>query len=60
MTGFLNFLLMNFRNCIIAGLILAAFMIIGFGVHSPHGFDRMPIPVGRRAIDDRVRVLRTL
>jgi acetyl esterase/lipase len=26
----------------------------------PHGFDRMPIPVGRRAIDDRVRVLRTL
>ena len=40
MTAFLNFLLLNFRNTIIAGLILAAIMIIGFGMHSPHGYDR--------------------
>jgi acetyl esterase/lipase len=26
----------------------------------PHGFDRMPIPVGERAIADRIRVLRRL
>lgn len=32
-------LLLNFRNTIIAGLVLAAIMIIGFGMHSPHGFD---------------------
>jgi uncharacterized membrane protein len=39
MTGFLNFLLLNFRNTIIAGLILALIMIVGFGVHSPNKFD---------------------
>jgi uncharacterized membrane protein len=39
MTGLLNFLLLNFRNTIIAGLILAVIMIIGFGVHSPNKFD---------------------
>ena len=32
-------ILLNFRNTMIAGLILALVMIIGFGMHSPHGFD---------------------
>ena len=32
-------LLLNFRNMMIASLILALIMIIGFGMHSPHGFD---------------------
>ena len=32
-------LLLNFRNTIIASLVLALVMIIGFGMHSPHGFD---------------------
>ena len=35
-----NFLLLNFRNCIIAGLILAAIMMFGFGMHNPNGFDQ--------------------
>jgi uncharacterized membrane protein len=35
-----NFLLLNFRNCIIAGLILAVIMMIGFGMHNPNGFDQ--------------------
>jgi uncharacterized membrane protein len=30
----------NFRNVIIAGVLLAILMIIGFGVWSPHNFDR--------------------
>ncbi len=34
-----NFLLLNFRNCIIAGLVLAAIMMFGFGMHNPNGFD---------------------
>ena len=41
MTGLLNFLLLNFRNCIIASLILALIMIIGFGTYSPHGYDEV-------------------
>ena len=32
-------LLLNFRNTMILSLILALVMIIGFGMHSPHGFD---------------------
>ena len=32
-------LLLNFRSTMIASLILALIMIIGFGMHSPHGFD---------------------
>jgi uncharacterized membrane protein len=32
-------LLLNFRNTMIVSLILAAVMIVGFGMHSPHGFD---------------------
>ncbi|MEI9964805.1 MAG: hypothetical protein WDM92_08895 [Caulobacteraceae bacterium] len=32
-------ILLNFRNTIIAGLVLALIMIIGFGMHSPHGWD---------------------
>ena len=32
-------LLLNFRNMMIASLLLALVMIIGFGMHSPHGFD---------------------
>jgi uncharacterized membrane protein len=35
-----NFLLLNFRNCIIAGLILALIMIWGFGMHNPNGYDQ--------------------
>jgi uncharacterized membrane protein len=35
-----NFLLLNFRNCIIAGLVLAVIMMIGFGMHNPNGFDQ--------------------
>jgi len=35
-----NFLLLNFRNCIIAGLVLAVIMMIGFGIHNPNGFDQ--------------------
>ena len=35
-----NFLLLNFRNCIIAGLILALIMIVGFGMHNPNGYDQ--------------------
>ena len=34
-------LLLNFRNTMIVSLILALIMIIGFGMHSPHGFDRV-------------------
>ena len=34
-------LLLNFRNTIIASLVLALVMIIGFGMHSPHGFDEV-------------------
>ncbi len=34
-------LLLNFRNTIILGLVLALVMIIGFGMHSPHGFDQV-------------------
>ncbi len=34
-------LLLNFRNTIIAGLVLAVIMIIGFGMHSPHHFDNV-------------------
>ena len=40
MTNFLNFLLLNFRNCIIAGLILALIMIWGFGMHNPNHYDQ--------------------
>ncbi len=40
MTNFLNFLLLNFRNCIIASLILALIMIVGFGMHNPNHFDQ--------------------
>jgi len=36
-----NFLLLNFRNCIIAGLILALIMIWGFGMHNPNGYDQI-------------------
>ena len=32
-------ILLNFRNTMIASLLLALLMIIGFGMHSPHGFD---------------------
>jgi uncharacterized membrane protein len=32
-------LLLNFRNTMILSLILAAIMIVGYGMHSPHGFD---------------------
>ena len=35
-----NFLLLNFRNCIIAGLVLAVLMMIGFGMHNPNHFDQ--------------------
>ena len=34
-------LLLNFRNTIIVSLALALLMIIGFGLHSPHGFDNV-------------------
>ncbi len=34
-------LLMNFRNTIIVSLILALIFIIGFGMHSPGGFDNI-------------------
>ena len=34
-------LLMNFRNTIIVSLILALIFIIGFGMHSPGGFDHI-------------------
>jgi len=37
MAGFLG----NFRNVIIASLLLAAVMIIGFGIHGPGGFDML-------------------
>jgi len=32
-------LLSNFRNTVVLSLILAIVMIVGFGIHSPHGFD---------------------
>ncbi len=32
-------LLLNFRNTVIAGLILALVMIVSYGLHSPGGFD---------------------
>ena len=32
-------LLSNFRNTVILSLLLAIVMIVGFGIHSPHGFD---------------------
>jgi uncharacterized membrane protein len=31
----------NFRNVMIAGVLLAILMILGFGVWSPHNFDRV-------------------
>src|SRR3954467_11606251 len=34
-------LLLNFRNTMIAGLVLAVLMIIAFGMHTPHGFDNV-------------------
>jgi uncharacterized membrane protein len=34
-------LLLNFRNTMIASLILALLMIIGFGTYSPHGYDEV-------------------
>jgi uncharacterized membrane protein len=34
-----NFLLLNFRNCIIAGLVLAVAMMVAFGLHNPNHFD---------------------
>ena len=34
-------LLLNFRNTIIVSLILAVIMIVGFGMHSPNGFDEI-------------------
>jgi len=34
-------LLLNFRNTMILSVILALIMIIGFGMHNPHGFDRV-------------------
>src|SRR4051812_32827082 len=34
-------LLMNFRNTMIVSLILALIFIIGFGMHSPGGFDNI-------------------
>ncbi len=34
-------LLLNFRNTMILSLVLALIMIIGFGMHNPHGFDRV-------------------
>ena len=34
-------ILLNFRNTIILSLILAIVMILGFGMHSPHGFDEV-------------------
>ena len=39
MTAILNFLLLNFRNCIIASLILALVMIYLFGMTAPGRFD---------------------
>jgi uncharacterized membrane protein len=30
---------MNFRNTVVAGLVLAVLFIIGYGLHSPSGFD---------------------
>ena len=34
-------LLLNFRNTMILSLVLALIMIVGFGMHNPHGFDRV-------------------
>ena len=34
-------LLLNFRNMMIVSVLLAVLMIIGFGMHNPHGFDRV-------------------
>ena len=35
----MTWLLSNFRNTVIAGLALAVLFIIGYGMHSPSGFD---------------------
>jgi len=35
----MSWLLSNFRNTVIAGLILAGLFIVGYGMHSPSGFD---------------------
>jgi len=36
-----NFLLLNFRNCMIVSFVLALIMIYGFGMHNPNGFDNI-------------------
>jgi uncharacterized membrane protein len=35
----MSWLLLNFRNTMIAGLALAALFMFGYGLHSPSGFD---------------------
>jgi uncharacterized membrane protein len=35
----MSWLLLNFRNTVIAGLVLAVLFIIGYGLHGPSGFD---------------------
>jgi uncharacterized membrane protein len=35
----MTWLLSNFRYTVIAGLVLAALFIVGYGMHSPSGFD---------------------